>query len=158
MRHLPGESNGCSTELTEVQVGGDDSHTIEFAAAVQHPFPFHGLDLCNFVRPYENRSLRFLCKFLPFWLDCQGMGRGADDAREIGRARVCRRIRKNLAKFRRFSRRFGDGAMPPLDCRATEHGKKTLPNSWTVRPIGSRRVAFPAVRVAISWGDGAHAG
>ena len=61
---------------------GGDTRTIEFAATVQHPFPFHGLDLCNFVRPYENRSQRFLCKFLPISLDCQGSGPiGADIVR-----------------------------------------------------------------------------
>jgi hypothetical protein len=72
--HLPGESNGCNTELPNVRGEGGDTRTTEFAATVQHPFPFHGLDLCNFVRPYENRSQRFLSKFLPISLDCQVSG------------------------------------------------------------------------------------
>jgi hypothetical protein len=70
MFRLPGDSNGCDTKVTG-DGGGAETPTIEFAAAAQHPFPFHGLDLCISHRTRESLPPQFLLNFLRIWLDCQ---------------------------------------------------------------------------------------
>jgi len=132
-------------------MGGDETHTIKLAATVQHPFPFHGLDLCNFVRPLEDRSPRFLPEFLLFSLDCQETWASINEWHEIARRvgyRPNRKKRRKCGHFRADSRSGQRPVRGATRLRPKENvGVKTL-DSWAER-FARRRISSAAGCVII---------
>ena len=156
MFHLPGESNGCNTKRSERRCGGAETRTTESAAAVHHPFPFHGLDLCTFVRRRENRWQQFLSNFFRSRSTVKGGGTMPGICAEAVWRQTVGLRKLNRAKSRHFLGLFMSRRASHSGSSFAELQQQSQSNFWTVGPIGRNRAAFPATSDAISFGDGTH--